>query len=570
MAIKVTCEACFSDFNAGDQHAGKRVKCPACGEPVRIPSGGEHTAAPRSVRSSPRRRQSSKSNANQPIIYACLGGGGVVLLLAVGFIAFQMGRSGTAPAAVVPQAIATDPAPSAPAVPVTTAVAPVTAPPAPTATPTATIGQSADAKEGTPAQSPIAETNLAKTAAPETRTDAAAATVKQPRDRADLIEELEKSVVRIEVKTADGGGTGSGFVLDQEGTIATNYHVVTGAVSATVVFSDKSTSPVIGYVKLVPEKDIALLKIGRAPQRLFPVTLAGTLPRKGESVLAFGAPLGLSFSASDGIVSSVRSDTELLEVGAKVKGTWIQTTTPISPGNSGGPLVNLNGEVLGANTMSLVEGQNLNFAISATDIRDALQTKQTQVISLRAAATPKYEKEAPATVDESKTERGRRLLADVKEVFLLSAEFTFDPTGRAYQMVQSELTESLDKLGIRLVSKPGPKTALLILAMAFGDKGKGTAGTQSLVMSASLLLPARDEQTKQRQLVTIWSDFEDVGSFSIQSLARGVIPRTVQTKVTKFFTDFRNDYRKAVAEFGPKKESDGDAKEAPKTDSKKK
>ena len=80
-------------------------------------------------------------------------------------------------------------------------------------------------------------------------------------------------------------------------------------------------------------------------------------------------PRGLSFSASEGIVSAVRSAAELTDFGIPLDGEWIQTTTPISSGNSGGPLVDLFGQVVGINTFHLVKGQNLNFAISASDIK---------------------------------------------------------------------------------------------------------------------------------------------------------------------------------------------------------
>src|SRR5690606_502952 len=103
-----------------------------------------------------------------------------------------------------------------------------------------------------------------------------------------------------------------------------------------------------------------------------PLKIATTLPKKGETTIAFGSPLGLSFTASNGIVSAVRLEDELRNeaLGLNLNVTWIQTTSPISPGNSGGPLMNDRGEVIGINTLivgAAHAGQNLNFAVSSLD-----------------------------------------------------------------------------------------------------------------------------------------------------------------------------------------------------------
>jgi S1-C subfamily serine protease len=122
--------------------------------------------------------------------------------------------------------------------------------------------------------------------------------------------------------------------------------------------------------------------------------LATDLPKKGETTIAFGAPLGLSFTASDGIVSAVRRHEELEEVtnGLDLNVTWIQTTSPISPGNSGGPLVNVKGEVIGINTINIggakeYRGQNLNFAVSARDVQSVFQEGAGTVTPLSAESS---------------------------------------------------------------------------------------------------------------------------------------------------------------------------------------
>jgi S1-C subfamily serine protease len=198
---------------------------------------------------------------------------------------------------------------------------------------------------------------------------------------ADLIEDVERCVVRLDAESVQGKICGSGFVVDGSGTIITNYHVVEQVKTMSARFNDKSELKIEGFKFLVPEKDLAVLQTA-PPKRPLPfLRLAKKIPRKGEKVVAFGSPLGLSFSASEGIISGIRPAKELADLGLEVSGTWIQMTTQISPGNSGGPLVTTHGEVAGINTMTLTAGQNLNFAISCEDARLALDKSKGQTVT---------------------------------------------------------------------------------------------------------------------------------------------------------------------------------------------
>ena len=187
----------------------------------------------------------------------------------------------------------------------------------------------------------------------------------------DLTAKVEPAVVRIDA----GGAIGSGVVVDPSGLIVTNHHVVEGARSATVSFKDGTTAPVMGYTGVDVSKDIVLLRLSAGPRRAA-LPLRREVPRKGEAVAAFGAPQGLDFSVSQGIVSAVRTDREIQNSVRDLTGRsqlaldmlWIQTTAAISGGNSGGPLVDMHGEVVGINTKTRTHGQNLNFAVSCQDV----------------------------------------------------------------------------------------------------------------------------------------------------------------------------------------------------------
>ncbi|MGK5682641.1 S1C family serine protease [Actinoplanes sp. URMC 104] len=186
-------------------------------------------------------------------------------------------------------------------------------------------------------------------------------------------------VVSVQVRTGQGGASGSGFVFDDRGHIVTNNHVVAaGGVrggAVTVVGSDgrRLTAEVVGTD---PSNDIAVLRVddGSALDRLALADPNGT--RVGEPVLAVGSPLGLSGTVTAGIVSALDRPVRL---GGSSRQTAVQTDASINPGNSGGPLVNARGEVIGVNTaIATLEGGGsigIGFAVPierARQVADSL------------------------------------------------------------------------------------------------------------------------------------------------------------------------------------------------------
>ncbi|MFN9435524.1 MAG: trypsin-like peptidase domain-containing protein [Planctomycetota bacterium] len=192
-------------------------------------------------------------------------------------------------------------------------------------------------------------------------------------DLSEVISKSEKSVVGIQVKSAKGERLGSGFVVKQSGVLVTNVHVLSEATSAMCVFENGIQVPIKGTYHIDAARDICIAKIDG--EGFPPIAIASGLPRKGEQVIALGCPQGLSFSASRGIVSAIRPQEEFRDmVGRpKAEGTWIQVDAALSGGNSGGPLINARGEVVGMSTLaSSGNAQNLNFGISNQDISEAI------------------------------------------------------------------------------------------------------------------------------------------------------------------------------------------------------
>ena len=160
-------------------------------------------------------------------------------------------------------------------------------------------------------------------------------------------------------------GVGSGFVLEADGLIVTNYHVVRNADKLTVTFSDgkKLAGKVVGQD---PGTDLALVRVGAKGLPTLKLAEPGSL-RVGQYVVAVGSPLGLSQTVTSGILSAINRD---ISLNARVG--FLQTDAPINPGNSGGPLLNLRGEVIGVNTAVAARGQGIGFAIPVDTLKMVL------------------------------------------------------------------------------------------------------------------------------------------------------------------------------------------------------
>ena len=176
----------------------------------------------------------------------------------------------------------------------------------------------------------------------------------------DLVRRVKPAVVAIATYDSEGEAlmTGSGFFL-RPGQVVTNLHVIRGAQRCEIKTLDGKgrVFPVAGAIAVDEEGDLALLSVEMPPERARTSEVSAVLPDEGETIFVIGNPLKLEGSVSDGIVSAVR---EVPNVG-KI----IQITAPISHGNSGSPVFNLKGQVVGVVTVKVTNGQNINLAIAA-------------------------------------------------------------------------------------------------------------------------------------------------------------------------------------------------------------
>lgn len=152
---------------------------------------------------------------------------------------------------------------------------------------------------------------------------------------------------------------GSGVVLNDKGYVVTNYHVLSGNQRLEIMHGEEII-PYVDIIGIDVEKDILILKID---EKKFPAVKIGDAKalKVGQRVYAIGSPMGFENTISEGIISGLRSYEDLNK-------NYIQITASISPGSSGGAVLNDKGELIGVSTLTAKEGQNLNFAIPIDDV----------------------------------------------------------------------------------------------------------------------------------------------------------------------------------------------------------
>ena len=213
---------------------------------------------------------------------------------------------------------------------------------------------------------------------------------------ADAFNKVSPAVVTISVTgTASNGftasqyeGMGSGFIINEDGSILTNYHVINGAQSITVTLSDGNDVPatVVNYDE---EKDLAMIKLKEGTQVPAVAELGDSDELyPGAEVIAIGTPLSknLAYTMTKGIISG---NDRTIETDSGTSVHLLQTDAAINSGNSGGPLVNTKGQVIGINSMKLgsqstgsatVEG--IGFAIPINEVKSKIESLSKQILNL--------------------------------------------------------------------------------------------------------------------------------------------------------------------------------------------
>lgn len=209
----------------------------------------------------------------------------------------------------------------------------------------------------------------------------------------DLVNILGEAVVQVRTP----GGLGSGFLLNEDGFLITNFHVIEGETQISIeVYLQRSnqlerkTCREVRIVALNKFADLALLKVEDkdAPRFKFVTLGSSDAMAVGDRVFAIGSPLGLERTVTEGILS-----TKTRQMQGEL---YLQTTTQINPGNSGGPLFNLTGEVIGVTNMKITFGEGLGFAIPVEAVRYFLDHRDAFTYATDNPSNPYHYLEPPS------------------------------------------------------------------------------------------------------------------------------------------------------------------------------
>lgn len=215
---------------------------------------------------------------------------------------------------------------------------------------------------------------------------------KESLTKSEIYDRISPAVVTVSTKSITNNGfyfqqevegIGSGFIINEDGYILTNYHVIQNAKEVSVILSDNSEvkAKVINYDA---NKDVAMLKIVDNIKVPGVVELGDSDSLKpGQEVIAIGTPMSKQFSQSttSGIISAINRN---VETSSGVQTNLLQTDAAINPGNSGGPLVNSLGQVIGINTLKVIgeETEGLGFAIPINEIKGDIEVLSKPILNL--------------------------------------------------------------------------------------------------------------------------------------------------------------------------------------------
>ncbi len=302
-----------------------------------------------------------------------------------------------------------------------------------------------------------------------------------------LVKKIQPAVSSILTYDKDNKllGLGSGFFIDPEGHLITNYHVLEGAHQAEVKTRDGKKYPITSV--MAENKAMDLIKVSTDIPRgsIQWLNVTGTLPSITERIVVIGGPMGLAQTISEGIVSGVREIPNM--------GKILQILVPISPGSSGSPVVNMKGQVIGVATLSqsvvyLMKGQNLNFAIPAQDLIDMKSSgvhKTLSEWSHDASQKLVREKSQPSRLFvDTEPERARIQILNIKPKFLQGimlnpGQYHIEVSANGYEMEKMgiKIAPGEDKI-LKIALKKLPRSTfiapeeLVPIGNAYFDKGE--------------------------------------------------------------------------------------------------
>ena len=423
MIIHIRCPHCGHKFREKQSVLGQAVPCPKCGQSLKVESGPAISNEAMFARTSsvemplPAKKPSQEEEIDRepspwrnPAVWLAFA---TVLALVVIFVVVTY-RPSSAPAPTAGSATAPPKTPAAAPAMVPSPESQASAPPVGSTVPLPSQAAQPE-RQPAPASAPAASSAPASPSVPPSAPKTPAPLPMDARaalSAEELFKRASPAVVRIVVRDEKFKeiGLGSGFFVSSDGILVTNYHVVAKARFATVVLPSEATLFVEGVLALDEQSDLAVLKVNGKDLPTLNLLARGETPAVGARIYAIGNPVGLSNTLSDGLVSGLRS----LEPGLAV----LQMTAPISPGSSGGPVLDTSARVVGVATLGSREGiQNLNFAVPAEKVHDILaKARENKPVPLKSAGGRPLSGQAGRDIQEAMQAVGEERWSDAVRI----------------------------------------------------------------------------------------------------------------------------------------------------------
>ena len=323
-----------------------------------------------------------------------------------------------------------------------------------------------------PSQVPHSATESAAPAASQPAANVSGGSVEQ------VAAKVLPSVVALQIDAGNMEYEGSGIILTADGLIMTNAHVVAaaaganqatpGGVGVTVTFADGRTTP-FTVVATDPITDVAVVR-AQAVSDLTPITLgsSGKL-RVGQPVMAVGSPLGLDGTVTTGIVSALNRPVSTMSETANQRATLdaIQTDAPMNPGNSGGALVNMNGQLIGMNSAIATVGGSPGAETGSIGLGFSIPVEQAKHVADELIATGKASHASLGVqVDDATNTPGARIVGVTNGGAAAAAGL---PVGAVVTRVDDQVIDSADALGAAVLSHAPTETVSVSFIAPTGD-----------------------------------------------------------------------------------------------------
>lgn len=344
----------------------------------------------------------------------------------------------------------------------------------------------------------------------------------------DLMKRVEPSVVRLRVKIATGEEFGSGFVVGHDGSAVTSLALLKGAQSAKARLRDGTVADVKGILAMEPDRDLALIALDLPAAKSRPVAIAAQPPNVGDGVVAFGMPHDSALLFSEGVITQAKSAGKSVGETRGKTGQWIVTNAAYIPGTGGGPLLNMQGEVVAVNSLGRRELQDVQAGPGPVDLSLLVSRKAPSPTPLSPdLVSIGGNEKSTAAIDITGSPKARTLASTIDELTLELGSLKDDAKGRLPALIQLHLESSI-RARHKLASQPGPGVGVIAAALTLDEQRKPEG--RELLLELHCVVSELDKLGKPFSYV-VFKERAICGRISDANLEKGTIPPAVSDSV---------------------------------------